>query len=109
MTIDLTSEGLYPPSHKADVVVRRLALSILLQAFRDVLAKPGPNRAIKVWRRDALEWFTAGDDQPGSLAWVCEILGEKPDVFRGWVKEYRGSRGEQRKELAAKMARVQLH
>ena len=34
----LESEGLYPQARKADPSLRNLALGILLQAFRDIVA-----------------------------------------------------------------------
>lgn len=87
----LSSAGLYPPSKRADVLTRKLALGILLQALRDVTCH-STKREKEQWRQDALEWFASHDVGPGSLDWVCSVLQIEAARFRDWVNVH-GSPG----------------
>ncbi|RPJ80283.1 MAG: hypothetical protein EHM18_18765 [Acidobacteria bacterium] len=61
----LISEGLYPQTKKSDSSVRNLALAILLQAFRDVIApRKSSNKEWALWRKDAMDWFFANESTP---------------------------------------------
>ncbi|MDA2929818.1 hypothetical protein MYX84_07725 [Acidobacteria bacterium AH-259-O06] len=105
----LESEGLYPQTKKPDPSLRNLALGILLQAFRDIVSpKKASNKEWKVWRQDALEWFYSTETHPGSLLWVCEILEIDPKELRQWLRDYRCSNSDRRKEMAKKLIRFQI-
>jgi hypothetical protein len=106
---DLASEGLYPQNRKSDGAVRNLALAILLQAFRDIVApKKASNKEWAVWRQDAAEWFLDEEDGPGSLQWVCDILEMHPRQLRQWLKSYRHSNHAAKKEMAKRLVRFQI-
>ena len=72
------SQGLYGREKGLEPSVKKLALAILLQALRDLLApsKSGKEnrRNWKRWQRDAQEWFSCEETTPGSFYWVCEVL-----------------------------------
>ena len=88
-TAALESEGLYPQTKKPEPSLRNLALGILLQAFRDIVApKKASNKEWEEWRQDALEWFYSHENQPGSFFWVCEVLEMNPNDLRNWLQEY---------------------
>jgi hypothetical protein len=105
----LASEGLYPQSKRPDPAVRKLALGILLQAFRDVVApKSTSNREAEIWREDALEWFASDETHPGSLTWVCQVLQVNPVKLHRWLDAYRNGDREHKKEMARKLIRFQI-
>ncbi len=108
-SIGLYGHGPLPESKRPELQVRKLALGILLQAFRDVAA---PRESSKedwlAWRKDAMEWFCADDLDPGSLNWVCEILGVNPCGLRRWIREYEGSEEGHRREWARKLIRFHI-
>ncbi|MFQ5930690.1 MAG: hypothetical protein ACE5MK_13440 [Acidobacteriota bacterium] len=105
----LESEGLYPQTKKPDPSLRNLALGILLQAFRDIVSpKKASNKEWELWRQDAIEWFYATETHPGSLLWVCEILEMDPKELRQWLRDYRRSNRDRRKEMAKKLVRFQI-
>ncbi|HUG42845.1 MAG TPA: hypothetical protein VMN76_01270 [Acidobacteriota bacterium] len=105
----LESEGLYPQTKKADPSLRNLALGILLQAFRDIVApKKSSNKEWEEWRQDALEWFYSSEDYPGSFLWVCEVLEMNANELRVWLREYRKSNAQEKKEMARKLTRFQI-
>ncbi|HON00985.1 MAG TPA: hypothetical protein PLM33_12105 [Acidobacteriota bacterium] len=105
----LESEGLYPQARKADPSLRNLALGILLQAFRDIVApKKTSNKEWEDWRQDALDWFYAQETEPGSFYWVCEVLEMNPNELRHWLQEYRKSDAKHKKEMARKLTRFQI-
>lgn len=67
--------------------IRRLALGILLQAYRDMLtSRKRATAKQRLWRQDALDWFFSDESEPGSLQWVCRILQTDPEGIRRWVR-----------------------
>ncbi len=100
MSDGLSTEGLYPKGKRADATIRRLALAILVQALRDVIAKPKKKGETGLWRRDAALWFADQTCYAGGFEWVCEILEREPGELRSWVREYMAARQGKRKELA---------
>jgi hypothetical protein len=105
----LSSDGLYPQSKKSDSSVRNLALAILLQAFRDVIApKKSSNKEWAIWRQDALIWFFSEEMHPGSFYWVCEVLQMDPWDLRAWLQTYKRSDGKSKKEMVKKLIRFQI-
>jgi len=105
----LESEGLYPQKKSADPPMRNLALGILLQAFRDIVApKKSANKDWDLWRRDAVEWFDSNDSCPGSLFWVCEVLEMDHKELRAWLNDYRASGRSRKREMAKKLVRFQI-
>lgn len=105
----LESDGLYPQTKRPDPSLRNLALGILLQAFRDIVTpKKAANKEWDEWRQDALEWFYADESYPGSFLWVSGVLEMNPRELREWLRDYRKSNGEQKKEMARKLTRFQI-
>lgn len=105
----LESEGLYPQTKKPEPALRNLALGILLQAFRDIVApKKASNKEWEEWRQDAFEWFYSFEAHPGSFHWVCEVLEMNPNDLRDWLQQYRKSDTKQKKEMARKLTRFQI-
>jgi hypothetical protein len=105
----LESEGLYPQTKKPDPSLRNLALGILLQAFRDIVApKKSSNKEWELWRQDALDWFYSDEKHPGSFRWVCDVLEMNHRDLREWLHAYKKSRGERKKEMARKLIRFQI-
>ncbi|MBI4447282.1 MAG: hypothetical protein HY645_15425 [Acidobacteria bacterium] len=105
----IESEGLYPQTRKPDPSLRNLALGILLQAFRDIVApKKSSNKEWEIWRQDALEWFFSKEDHPGSFQWVCEVLEMSPRDLRRWLHTYKHSDRAHKKEMARKLIRFQI-
>ncbi len=105
----IESEGLYPQTKKPDPSLRNLALGILLQAFRDIVApKKSSNKEWEIWRNDALEWFFTDENHPGSFCWVCEVLALNPKELREWLHVYKRSDHNVRKEMARKLTRFQI-
>ncbi len=103
---ELRTEGLYPKSRRANPTIRRLALSILVQALRDVMAKPKRTGETEFWRGDALDWFAEADYYPGGLLWVCDVLERDPREVQAWVEEYKHAEMERRKELAKRVGQL---
>jgi hypothetical protein len=105
----LSSDGLYPQSKKSDAAVRNLALAILLQAFRDVIApKKSSNKEWALWRKDAIEWFFAPEAYPGSFFWVCDILQMNSEDLRTWLRTYKRSNRTNKKEMVKRLIRFQI-
>lgn len=105
----LESEGLYPQTKKPDSSLRNLALGILLQALRDIVSpKKTSHKEWELWRKDALDWFSAGDTHPGSLTWVCEVLEMNPKELREWLNRYQRCGHHRKKEMARKLIRFQI-
>ena len=105
----LESDGLYPQIKKLDTSLRNLALGILLQALRDIVApKKASNKEWELWRQDALEWFFSDESHPGSFAWVCEVLEIKEKELRAWLHAYKRSPIERKREMAKKLIRFQI-
>ncbi len=103
------SDGLYPQSKKPDGAIRKLALGILLQAFRDILAAPSrANKETEIWREDAIEWFMSDETHAGSLHWVCGVLQVDISDFRDWLSNYREGDREHKKAMARKLVRFQI-
>lgn len=108
-TSAIESEGLYPQTKKPEPALRNLALGILLQAFRDIVApKKSSNKEWQLWRQDALEWFYSDEKFPGSFSWVCGVLEMSPKELRQWLQDYRRSGAKQKKEMARKLTRFQI-
>ncbi len=105
----LESTGLYPHEHKPDSSLRNLSLGILLQAFRDIVSpKKTSNKEWRLWREDALDWFSSEENYPGSLQWVCEVLEMSQADLREWVEAYLLSDKEHQKAMAQKLTRFQI-
>ena len=105
----LESEGLYPQPRRPDPSLRNLALGILLQGFRDIVArKKDANKEWQEWRQDALEWFYSLEEHPGSFLWVCEVLEMNPRELLDWLAAYRRSDGKKKKEMARRLTRFQI-
>ncbi|RPI29264.1 MAG: hypothetical protein EHM61_02220 [Acidobacteria bacterium] len=103
------SDGLYPQTKKSDSSVRNLALAILLQAFRDVIApRKSSNKEWALWRRDAMDWFFADESYPGSFHWVCEILQMNSEELRMWLRTYKRSNRINKKEMVKRLIRFQI-
>lgn len=105
----LESEGLYPQTKKPEPSLRNLALGILLQAFRDIVApKKSSNKEWELWRQDAMEWFYSEETHPGSFCWVCDVLEMNPRELRQWLQAYKKSDSSRKKEMARKLIRFQI-
>lgn len=105
----IESEGLYPQTKRPDPSLRNLAIGILLQAFRDMVApKKVSNKEWELWQQDAAEWFSSDEYYPGSFSWVCEILQAERRDFRTWLESYRACDSEGRREMARKLVRFQI-
>jgi len=104
----IESEGLYPQPKRPDPSLRNLAIGILLQAFRDIVAPKATNSEWQLWQQDALDWFASDEYYPGSFAWVCEVLQAKPKDFRQWLQDYKHSDPATKREMARKLVRFQI-
>ena len=73
----LASQGLDGHQKGPEAAVRKLALAILLQALRDLLASSKSGKENRQnweeWQKDALHWFLCEKTTPGSFYWVCEV------------------------------------
>ena len=108
-SVIVESEGLYPQTRKPDTSLRNLALGILLQAFRDIVApRKSSNAEWEVWRQDAVEWFFSEEDHAGSFRWVCDVLETSPRELRHWLNRYKRSGRHQKREMAKKLIRFQI-
>ncbi len=108
--LKLTSQGLYGREKGLEPSVKKLAVAILLQALRDLLApsKSGKEnrRNWERWQRDAQEWFFSEKSTPGSFYWVCEVLN-----IGSWriLKGLRIRRDrKQREEVVRKLSEFQI-
>lgn len=111
LCVRLSSEGLYPASRKPDPAVRNLALAILLRALRDVVASPKNtcfSEEFARWREDAVDWFFANSDYPGSYNWVRDILGIRSNQLQNWVRVYQRSSPTGRKEMLKRLRHVHM-
>ncbi len=105
----IESEGLYPQTRKPDPSMRNLALGILLQAFRDIVApKKSSNAEWEVWRQDAIEWFFSQENHAGSFRWVCQVLEINSRELRQWLHKYKRSGRYRKLEMAKKLIRFQI-
>lgn len=105
----IESEGLYPKTRKPDPSLRNLALGILLQAFRDIVApKKSASKDWNLWRQDALDWFSSEEKDPGSFCWVCDVLSLSTKELREWLDLYNSSGVEQQREMSRKLTRFQI-
>ncbi len=107
--VRLSSEGLYPASKRPDPAVRNLALAILLRALRDVVASPKEMRfsgKLGRWREDAVDWFLANSDYPGSFNWVRDTLGIRSNQLQNWVRVYQRSSPTGRMEMLKHLKHV---
>lgn len=105
----IESEGLYPKARRLDPSLRNLALGILLQAFRDIVApKKSSNSEWEAWRQDAVEWFFSEERHAGSFRWVCEVLETSPHDLRQWLHNYEHSDRRRKREMARKLTRFQI-
>lgn len=105
----LASEPLYPAAKSYDAPSRKLALGILLQAFRDIIS---PRRSTwkkdEDWQVDALEWFCSDEDYPGSFTWVCYHLHVDRSQLRKWLDRYLTGDRKEKRRLAKKLVRFQI-
>ena len=105
----LQSKGLYPQTKKPEPSLRNLALGILLQAFRDIVApKKASNKEWELWRQDAFAWFYSDEVHPGSFHWVCDLLEMSARDLREWLGTYNSSDEAGQKEMARKLVRFQI-
>ncbi|GEM_PF-1279998 len=107
--VRLSSAGLYPASKRPDPAVRNLALAILLRALRDVVASPKGMRfsgKLRRWREDAVDWFLANSDYPGSFGWVRDVLGIRSNQLQNWVRIYHRSSPTGRMEMLKRLKHV---
>ena len=105
----LQSKGLYPQAKKPAPSLRNLALGILLQAFRDIVApKKTTNKDWDLWRQDAFAWFRSDESHAGSFRWVCELLQMSAPDLREWLGTYKSSDEAGQKEMARKLVRFQI-
>ena len=105
----LADESLYPQARAWDRNSKALALAILNQAFRDVVSPNRSSRDWETWEQDALQWFAASEDHPGSFQWVCGVLDLDSSQLRAWLDSYRGSGTGRRREMARKLIRFRFH
>lgn len=105
----VAGDTLYPKGKSYDPASRKLALGILLQAFRDIIS---PRRSTwkkgEDWKADALEWFGSNENHPGSFKWVCHHLHISPERLRTWLHCYLNSDAKEKKRLAKKLVRFQI-
>ncbi|RPJ50178.1 MAG: hypothetical protein EHM23_35620 [Acidobacteria bacterium] len=109
--VRLSSEGLYPASKRPEPAVRNLALAILLRALLDVVASPKRmlfSRRFARWREDAVDWFFANSDYPGSFNWVRDILGIRSNQLQNWVRVYQCSSPTGRMEMLKQLRHVHM-
>jgi len=109
--VRLSSAGLYPASKRPDAAVRNLALAILLRALRDVVASPKGMRfsgKFAKWREDAVDWFFANSDYPGSFNWVRDILGIRSNQLQNWVRVYQCSSPTGRMEMLKQLRHAHM-
>ena len=110
MQVEISSSApLYPESRSYDAASRKLALGILLQAFRDIIS---PRRSTwkkdEDWQADALDWFQSDEDYPGSFTWVCHHLHVESSQLRGWLDRYLNGSRKEKKRMAQKLVRFQI-
>lgn len=103
----VSSTGLYPAARNAGKPVRKLALGILLQAFRDLVPKNLKTKPLDKWQEDALEWFYSNELSPGSFRWVCQILDLDLSGVRRWIRIYEDSDQQRRREIARQLSHFQ--
>lgn len=104
----LADESLYPPVQGRDRNSRNLALGILQQAFRDIVSPNRSSREWKFWKRDAVHWFNAAENHPGSFLWVCRVLDMNSSELRRWLDRYRNGGSGGRREMARKLVRFRF-
>jgi hypothetical protein len=104
----LAVESLYPQARARDRNSKNLALAILIQAFRDVVSPVRSSREWRFWEQDALQWFAALEDHPGSFQWICGILDLNSSELRRWLDSYRHSGTGRRRKMARKLIRFRF-
>ena len=107
-----THQGFYGREKGLEPSVKKLAVAILLQALRDLLAprKSGKEnkRNWERWQRDAQEWFFCEETTPGSFYWVCEVLSIGSWRILEGLRIYQRCDREQLEELARKLSEFQI-
>ena len=104
----LASAGLCQQPRGPESAIRNLALGILLQAFRDLIAEGKPE-AWQMWQEDALEWCFSEEGSPGSFHWVCAILGFSAGKILKWLRTVTGPDDcKPPRELLRKLSRFQM-
>jgi len=108
--INFSSAGLFPTSRRVDPGLIRLAVAILTQAVRDLLA---PQKKLEsdweAWKEDSKCWFNSQSLEPCSFHWVCQILGLSPEMVRYWVADLEKlDRREQQNALLSLLRLTQL-
>jgi hypothetical protein len=102
-------EPIYPRGRNYDPAARKLALAILLQAFRDIVSPRRYNwKKDEDWHTDAMEWFHGEKDHPGSFPWVCHHLNIEPSLIREWLARYNNGDRMQKKRMAQNLIRFQI-
>lgn len=105
--VSLSSEGLYPRKDYSFIPSRKLALGILVQAFRDALTQKNSMERAE-WQKDALVWFQSESTQPGSLKWVCELLSIDPSSIRSWLRDFSRSDPKRQRQMARSVTRFHV-
>ncbi len=107
-----TRQGPYGREKGLEPSVKRLALAILIQALRDLLApsKCGKEnrRNWEGWQRDAQEWFFSEGTTPGSFYWVCEVLNIGSWRILKGLRIYQRRDRKQLEEVARKLSEFQI-
>lgn len=102
----LVTERLYPPKKPPSVSLRKLAMGILRQAFRDAIPTGrSSEKGWRAWQQDAREWLFSDDTLPGSLNWVCEILRLEPWMIQKWLITYHKGDSARRRDMARSLFR----
>jgi len=108
----LVSSQPYRRTRGPETSIRKLAVAILLQAFRDLLtpSRSGEEnrRNGEKWQRDALHWFFSEEKTPGSFYWVCDVLEIGSRRILEVLRSYQRYDREQLKGLASKLSKFQI-
>lgn len=94
---------------RGDESARKLAMAVLIQAFRDII-KPKRSRWPRKddWYADARAWFVSDEVYPGSYRWCCDALQYDPDRFRVWLRDYYGSTKERQDRICRSLGQLQI-
>lgn len=72
----ITSSGLYPKAKDMDPALVSLAMAILTQAVRDLIApQKRTDKEWMLWQADARRWFDDNSQETGTFHWVCQMTG----------------------------------
>ena len=95
---------------RTELWVRRLAIAILIQAFRDIAMEGRDDISDELagWREDARSWFRSMAWEPGSLKWVCSILHLDDQRLREWHSDYQSSKQDTQVAMVKNLRRMQI-